>query len=560
MMVLMLRSATRLPSAPQPGWFSRDAAQRPLRRRARGLLVFALACAVSPLADAQSPPEDSILHEFIPPDPAEDVSLATTTLDGGLPAAIQTPSGVATAPDPQRPPSSQQQVYSNTSTDSGSDTSYEPDRDTRRPNVENYDDPFSPATAPFKRLRAYDAVKRDYSLFVRDRNLTPIKVGGVLANGDESFYGDIAVDLVPNEPVRIPTVGPDARLLRIHANPETPVVVLHDAADNWFVRGTARMRVRLVVQLAVSRATFGSDFGDVDWSELTGHREPPSDGHDAAFKQVAQQIGISTSMPPREVVRKMVEYFRSFSPSEDPPKGYGDIYLDLALSRKGVCRHRAFAFLVTALHIGIPARMVVNEAHAWVEVFDGKLWHRIDLGGAALNMDQDVDPSRPPYVPPPDPYSWPEQRDSGQDLADRTRSEQTSQGQPGAGGGGAATASSQSPPPPPPPPNSAADPAAERTEVSVTAVDKDIRRGLPLHIQGHVTGEAGPCSHVRVDVILSGDAAPQGIVIGSMSTDERGRYDGAVVVPRDFSLGDYDLAVATPGDVRCRAGRTDAAP
>ena len=42
---------------------------------ARSLLVFALACAVSRLADAQA----SLLHEFIAPDPAEDVSLATTT-------------------------------------------------------------------------------------------------------------------------------------------------------------------------------------------------------------------------------------------------------------------------------------------------------------------------------------------------------------------------------------------------------------------------------------------------------------------------------------------------
>ena len=44
--------------------------------------------------------------------------------------------------------------------------------------------------------------------------------------------------------------------------------------------------------------------------------------------------------------------------------------VDLALSQKGVCRHRAFAFLVTALGLGIPARMVINEAHAWVEVLD----------------------------------------------------------------------------------------------------------------------------------------------------------------------------------------------
>src|SRR6202008_1048512 len=105
-----------------------------------------------------------------------------TTLEGDLPAAIQTPSGVSTAPDPKSPPAADH-VYGGTTTADSPDSTYEPDRDTRRPNVENYDDPFSPATAPFKRLRAYDAVDDDYSLRVRDRDrsMTSVRVGGGLA-------------------------------------------------------------------------------------------------------------------------------------------------------------------------------------------------------------------------------------------------------------------------------------------------------------------------------------------------------------------------------------------
>lgn len=527
------------------------------RRLARAALVLAFALALAPLAGA----DGSLLHEYIPPDPGEDVSLATTTLDGDLPAAIQTPSGVATAPDPRSPPSTQQQVYSSTTTDSSPDSTYEPDRDTRRPNVENYDDPFSPATAPFKRLRAYDEVGPDYSLHVRTRDLTPVKVGGAVNPGDEPFYGDLAVDLIPDQPVRIPNVGPGARLLRMHANPDQRVSILRDGADNWFARGATRTRVRLVVELAIPRATFGSEFANVDWGALDPHRLPQFPGHAAAFEEVARTIGVSRAMRPRDAVQRMVEYFRSFAPSDDPPKERDDIYLDLALSRKGVCRHRAFAFLVTSLHLGVPARMVVNEAHAWVEVFDATLWHRIDLGGASLNIEQEIDPSRPPYVPPPDPYAWPESRDSGQDLAERSRAEQRSQTPgpraPGAPSGSSAASSASSAPPPAPPASGAPrDSAAAQTEVEVHAIDKDIRRGLPLHLQGHVSGEGGPCAHVRVDVLLANDAAPQGLIVGSLSTDDRGRYDGAVVVPRDFALGDYDLVVATPGDTRCGAGRT----
>jgi hypothetical protein len=532
--------------------------------------VLALAALGALIASARAEAPGSILHEFIPSDPGEDVSFAATTLEGDLPAAIQTPSGLATAPDPRKSPAADN-VYGGSTTDDGPDSTYEPDRDTRRPNVENYDDPFSPATAPFKRLRAYDWVDADYSLKVRDKQLRAIAVGGAAGQGDEPFYGDMSVDLIPGQPVRIPTVGPGARVLRLHVNPEVPVEVVRDGADNWFVRGQKRERVRLVVELAIARDTFGRDFADVDWGPLDaietaklGSAAAAPRLHDAAFREVAQAIGISRAMRPREAVRKLVEYFRSFAPSEEPPSGRGDIYLDLALSKKGVCRHRAFAFLVTAQGLGVPARMVVNEAHAWVEVNDSKLWHRVDLGGAAANLDNEPDPGRPAYLPPPDPYAWPSGRDSGQDLAERNRARAenggpSGNGQPGGDGGAPGPASNGG--------GSAPEPTSKlpESEVTVGAIDGDVRRGLPLHLQGSVQSGGAPCPHLRVDVLMVGHVErgrsaaatlAQGTPIGSLSTDERGRYDGAVVVPRDLSLGDYDLLVQTPGDARCGAGRT----
>lgn len=503
-----------------------------------------------------------VLHEFVPPDPKEDVSFATTTLDGDLPAAIQTPSGVATAPDPQRPPD-QQKTYGGATLDDGPDSTFEPDRDTRRPRVESYDDPFSPATAPFKRLRAYDAVDLDYTLKVRDKALRPIAVGGVVAPGDEAFYGDLTVDLSPDQPVRVPTVGPGARLLRFHANPEVPVTFLRDDADNWFVRSPQRARVRIVEQLAIPRASFGSDFLDVEWSALEKYVGSQPSAHQASFLEVAQALGVSRAQRPQAVVARLVEYFRSFEPSDDPPRGGRDIYVDLALSKKGVCRHRAFAFLVTALNLGIPTRMVVNEAHAWVEVYDGSLWHRIDLGGAALNLDQQTDPTRPPYVPPPDPYGWPKSRDSGQDLVDRWRNDQQSRPSdpggtepggttPSPTGSGAAT----SPAPSATGSGAAADPNRPQAEITVAAIDKDIRRGLPLHLRGQIGSGGSPCAHVRVDVMLVGEVSSEGVVIGSLSTDDKGAYDGAVVVPRDFGVGEYELVVTTPGDAHCAPARS----
>jgi hypothetical protein len=371
----------------------------------------------------------------------------------------------------------------------------------------------------------------------------------------------MTVDLVANEPVRIPTVGPGMRVLRMHASPAAPIELLYDGADNAFARSSSRARVRLVMQLAIARASFGSDFADVTWAELDRHARPEPPRHRAAFEAVAGAIGISRSQPPREVLGKMVEYFRGFAPSDEAPRGHDDIFLDLALSKKGVCRHRSFAFLVTALNIGLPARMVVNEAHAWVEVFDGSLWHRIDLGGAAANLQDDVDSTRPAYVPPPDPYGWPTDRDSGQALAERSRLAQPQASQPGRATSSSATSSSADPNPGIPSPSPSPAPSAPGTpdarppaELRVDPPSGDVRRGYPLHVSGQVRTSAGPCPNVRVDVGLVGPSLPMGVTLGSLSTDEQGSFTGAVVVPRDFGLGDYELRVSTPGDARCGSG------
>lgn len=521
----------------------------------------------------------TILHEYVEPNPGEDLKLSATTLDGDLPAAIETPSGLATAPDPTRAPDATP-AYGTGTTDDAPDSTYEPDRDTRRPEVEAYDDPFSPSTAPFKRLRAYDSVDASYRLRVASLALTTLPIGGVAGRDDEAFYADFTVQLLEGQPVRIPSVGPDARILKMHVEPPASVAFLRDGADNWFARGKKRASVRMVMEIAIRRATFGSPFGDASFDQLARFVSPVHSSQAPAAERVFGAIGVSRSMRPREAVDKMVAYFRSFAASDQPPQEHGDIYLDLALSRKGVCRHRAFAFLVTGLHLGIPTRMIVNEAHAWVEVYDGQLWHRVDLGGAALDLEQNGDPERPMHRPPSDPYEWPPgaQDESGQDLAERERAameaaapgqgppgSQNTPGQPPASqpapsGTGLAPdpAAPGSTPAAPGVPLTPPNPLAVEAAVKVEAAEKVARRGRPTRVKGRVTSSSGPCARLRLDVVLtSTGAGGRAVRIGSLSTDDDGAFDGSVVVPRDVAAGDYELVVETPGDARCRAARSD---
>lgn len=548
------------------------------------VLVLSLSSG-APSAIAQRRGAGPVLHEPIPADAREDVALAVS-LDGDIPAAINTPRGLVQAPDPAKPVASGEAPYNHGPGDPN-DTSFHPDRDTRRPDMLPYDDPFSPSTAPFKRLDAFDTVDASYTLSVRDAHTTPLPVMPTPTPdaSEEQFYADLVVDLVANQKVRIPSVGPGARVLRARAGVGTQDVrfqLWKDGAENWFIEAESTTRARVVMETSIARAAFGGEFGNPSWAELLPVPVlPPSVQRSA--NEVAAKIGVSRRLSPRDDVTKLVAYFRSFQDSEDPPAQSRDIYLDLALSRKGVCRHRAFAFMVTALSLGLPTRVIKNEAHAWVELHDGRIWRRVDLGGAG-SMLHDPLSTNVSYDPPPDPFAWPQGSTRGEDLADRARNARSGAnassppGAPSTSPSGSAAGAASAPtigtvgapgsPGAPGDPNGASGfaqsgalgsvkPSAPDDRpaavVTMSLAGADAHRGAPLKVRGQVSADGEPCGHVTVEIVLH--SRQQGnVTIGQLATDERGAYDGAIVLPSAVPLGDYDVQARTLGDKRCGGG------
>ena len=504
-----------------------------------------------------------VLHEYFEPNPQEDLLLRATTASGRMPAAIVTPSGVVRAPDVLREPVQSEVAYGGSSTPGSTDAAYRIDRDTTRPDVVGYDDPFVPAITPFKRLYAYDAVDESLELVVRDPHLEKIPVGGEVLSGEDRFYADMVVDLADEVPVRIPTVGPGARVLAAYANPPVKFELARDGADNWFVRASERQRVRLVMMLALARDVFGGQFADVSYGELANGLPSLPKSVRASAREVLDEIGVSTSLRPREAVARLVSHFRAFAPSTDRPRAQSGaaLYKELALSKKGVCRHRAYAFVITALELGLPARMVRNEAHAWVEVWDTKLWRLIDLGGSAGRLEFEQASNTQQYRPPADPYQWPSGGDSGQQMAARSISGAPGGGADGgssrvAGDAGGAPLSSLSAPGA----VGDVDGGAEQREVRPTARlavsvgASELGRGALLPVTGRVDAEGEACQYARVDVSLRSKTGRL-IAIGALPADAEGRFDGAVTVPFDVDVGDYDVVVSTPGDARCGPGQ-----
>jgi hypothetical protein len=533
------------------------------------------------------------LHEVIPADPKEDVAMGVA-LDGDLPAAINTPRGLVSAPDPAKPTGTGSTRYNASPPGDAPGSEFRPDKKTERPDVLPYDDPFTPSTAPFKRLSAFDSVKSDFTLEVADKHASPLNISAVPPpqSTEETFYGDMVIDLAAGKKVRIPSVGPGTRILHARAGIGTQDVrftLYKDGAENWFIEGDTTARVRLVMQLAIQRAAFGGEFGNPTRAELRAVPPLPANVQASALV-VQKKIGVSTKMPPRDVVSKLVTYFRAFQDSEEQPSNQGDIYLDLALSQKGVCRHRSFAFMVTALSLGIPTRVVMNEAHAWVEVNDGHMWRRIDLGGAGRMLHDPLSQNLP-YEPPPDPFAWPQGSTRGQDLGDRARTAQNGS-QPGQSGtpSGAGSASSPSgtgssggtfvdptksgtggssstatggqnqsgtrlgSPTTPGAPDERP-PSAISMSFGTQNGAADAHRGAPLQVRGQVTSDGEPCGHVTVEIVLTSRQAGE-IPVGVLATDDRGNYDGALVLPSTVPLGDYEAKARTLGDSRCGRGQT----
>jgi transglutaminase-like putative cysteine protease len=523
------------------------------RRDRLGRAVGALLAVAALAAGARA---DLVLHEYVAPDPAEDLRLGATTSDGAMAAAIETRSGPVSLPDVERPSDRKGSVYGSERSPPGSGGTFRADGDTTRPDLVSYDDPFTPALAPYKREFAYDAVNDQLELIVRDPSLAPLAVGGPPRAEDDQFYADLDVDLVEGQAVRIPTVGPGARLLALRSVPDATLQVLHDSADDWFVRANRTGRVRLVLHLAIDRAVFGSPFADVEWPRLW-RSLPASEGRaKAEGVRVARQIGVVDGTGPAEALRILVRHFRAFTPSQERLRSTGvDLYRELASSQKGVCRHRAYAFVVTALGLGIPARFVRNEAHAWVEVFDGTRWHRIDLGGAAGRLESS-DAGRIAHVPPRDPFAWPSTSDSGQAMAERSRGH----GGSGPGGRSAPATDRSATGPSSSPADRRPDPEDQRPRSTVTLgiVGAEARRGSRVAISGRIESPAGPCAEVRVDLFLEprAGAARDRVPLGTLVTGADGRYEGRVVLPYSVAPGDYDVRATTPGSLQCGEGQS----
>ena len=529
-----------------------------------------------------------ILHEDLPaPGGARAVATIGGSGDGATPAAIT--AGDKVLPEPRLDATDPlgQPVLGSGGFAADRDTSMRPDENTQSDSTLHYVSVFNPAVLPFKRMSAMDQIGDDFTLHVESRDLAALAVGGTTdPRTRDRFWGDVEVALRPGSWVPLPSVAPDMRILSFDAKPPVHLAFAKDGADNFFVKtddAGASGTYHVVFLADADAGYFAPSLPPRRYTVAEVALRAPAALRPAIPPAVMQQaritldkLGVDAGMDLGIAFNKLVEYFRGFQPG-DITHPSGNVYRDLCDTKLGVCRHRSYAFMITSNALGIPARYVENEAHAFVEVwFPERGWQRIDLGGAALRMDvtgaNNKTLHRPraedPFAKPPEykqSYTQLEGEIHGltrQQIADKRKGldQAPASGAVSGGGGGAGGGRGQTDriAPDPTLPPVAADPKKVDVSLAVTSADAIATRGATLHVEGYArSGGHGLADH-RVTVYL----APAGqdgrgyISLGTATTGPDGVFKADLAVP-DVELATYEIVVTSDEDATYNAAKSD---
>jgi transglutaminase-like putative cysteine protease len=545
------------------------------------LMLVGHALALAGDAAATPPP---VLHEYVPPPEQSDAYRWTSRAQ--IPDHIALPDRVLPRPDLSDTSSSPSRVL-----DAGSgqrSTSIRADRNTELDELLDYTAEFNPTVMPFKRMSAVDQVEDDLSLGVRDESLKPMRLARRPTPPDrDAFWGAATLRLSAGVPVPIPSVAPDAAIVDYRTEPARKLVFFRDSADNHWVRSDTSGTVRFVWLSDAPKRYFAPQIPPlVTLRDLAPRRRPrlPAPVKRQA-RIVLERIGVRPN-PLRRQLERLVSYFRNFEAGTLQSHDKSP-FLDLALNQRGVCRHRSYAFVVTVQALGLPARYVQNEAHAFAEVFVPRSgWIRIDLGGAAPGVRVQDGLDKTLHQPAgPDPFPQPSRfatnytqrrslvqgigqlqaassgraassggriagtpasaaRNSGGSTTRATRSPMARPSEQGAASSGHAPPGTASATAYDTDELAADQPSTPTPELSVYAERISAHRGEALQVWGSAQIAKRGIGGLRVEVHLSDPEARRWILVGATATDSHGSFRATITVPRHLPVGDYLIRVA----------------
>jgi hypothetical protein len=425
---------------------------------------------------------------------------------------------------------------------------------------------FNPSLLRMKRVTAYDAVSVEYNTYIADPVLTVLPLS--TTRMQNVFVGTITLTNIGDNPIPIPSVAPNANIISYSSDPSIPFTFLKDRADNYYVTSTSdASEVELVFTTSADSSYFmfnvPADLTLADIPDEVKNTPPSAVVQKAAL--IIDELGLTGETNLKKIVDVLFKYFANFTAGDIPTADQEpDIYLAIARSQHGACRHRAFAFFVTANSIGLPTRLVTNECHAFVEIYIPEQgWERLDLGGLGICTSCNPGGYKPfeNYSQPP----VPNQGGSGgsgdgsggggsgqDDDDDNNGSPGTGNGSGeddtgyewpwgnGAGGGGE--------PLPYLPPTT-----TEITDVSASAYKQG---AFMTEGDVHDANDIG-VEDMRVVIYVTRDKVIQGFFCGEGQTDDTGSFVIDCIVPAEAEVGENHVMAIAMRDKRYAGSWSD---
>jgi transglutaminase-like putative cysteine protease len=563
--------------------------------RARPTLAVLVVAGVAGLAIAQQA-RRPLLHEDLPAPNTTGVGSTPDRAIGGngsgMPAGVFSGDKIIPKPALDHPDqaSKDEPVLGGGGFAADRQTQMKPDTNTGPDATLHYVSVFNPDVLPFKRMSSFDAIDTLYQLKVGRTALTEVPVGGITDKTRDYFRGSVLIALAPGKDVPLPSVAPDMRILSYETKPKVTLRFEKDGSDNFYVRtdeSSASGTYRLIFDVDADAGYFAPALPTSRrfTSRLVATMARPEikptmpDAVRRNAEQTLQQLDLDPDMELGVAFNKLVEYFRGFEAKQLPPNG-NDIYRDLVDSKAGVCRHRSFAFMVTANALGLPTRYVQNEAHAFVEVwFPEREWQRIDLGGAALRMEVSGADDKTLHRPrADDPFAKPDQYSKNYtqlqgDIAGLTKQQIDDKQKPltqspasgaigttaGPGSGAGSGVGPDSILPDITLPAVAMDPKKKNPKLEVTRADASAYRGGVLHVEALARVDGKPLPDHGVDVYLSpsgmhgGSSKP----LGRAVTGADGTFRQDFSIPAGLDLATYEIWLSSSPDVYYNAALSD---
>lgn len=254
---------------------------------------------------------------------------------------------------------------------------------------------FDPCLGPMKRVTVWNEIDSQWNLMGAATPLKEVLPGAVKLGKDltKSFQFSISLPLKSGDKTPLPSVSPHMEIVQVNVHPPSVTPRFwKDPLDNYYVSGNHTGVIHLTGLVMSKRGYFE---GDIEWLDNLMKPVPKALPATSDFQETANQILSATGImpgttPQKDALKILVSFFRSFEQGILSP-GEGNVLSRVVEQKTGVCRHRAFGFLLAAQASGLSARIVANETHVFVEVNlgekDEKRWHQIDLGGGVPESD-----------------------------------------------------------------------------------------------------------------------------------------------------------------------------